>query len=68
MHMSASSQSPLAGPPVAFLVAVLVLLGPARAQAAASVDASKFAAIVMDASTGEVLYEYEPDARRFPYS
>ena len=65
--MSVSLRSPLAGLAVAFFIAVFALFSPAGAEAA-NVDASKFAAIVMDATTGEVLYEYEPDARRFPAS
>ncbi|MES2340332.1 MAG: D-alanyl-D-alanine carboxypeptidase [Pseudomonadota bacterium] len=60
----------LAGVATLFLSVLVFLLGGlSRAEASApGVDPGKFAAIVMDAATGEVLYEYEPDARRFPAS
>ncbi|WP_421932287.1 D-alanyl-D-alanine carboxypeptidase [Phenylobacterium sp.] len=60
----------LAGVTTLFLAVLLFLLGGlSRAEASApGVDPGKFAAIVIDAATGEVLYEYQPDARRFPAS
>ncbi|WP_340646906.1 D-alanyl-D-alanine carboxypeptidase [Phenylobacterium sp.] len=66
--MSNTSRRPLAGLATLLVAAVLLLIGTARAEAANAVDVGKFAAVVMDAATGEVLYEYEPDARRFPAS
>jgi len=44
------------------------LLGPGPAWAASNFDPQKFAAIAVDAGSGEVLFERMADARRFPAS
>lgn len=47
---------------------LLVLTGAEAAHASPTFDPRKFASIVVDASTGEVLYEREADAPRYPAS
>jgi D-alanyl-D-alanine carboxypeptidase (penicillin-binding protein 5/6) len=44
------------------------IAGPAVARARFVTTESKYAAIVMDAASGEVLYERNPDAERYPAS
>lgn len=54
-----------ASPPV---FAGLAALAPAPAAATSLFGQSRYAALLMDASTGEVLYARQPDAERFPAS
>ncbi len=49
-------------------VPILPLLAPAPASATSLFAQSRYAALVLDASTGEVLYARQPDAERFPAS
>lgn len=49
-------------------LALIVAIGPSDGQAADAFDPKKFAAIVVDASSGEVLYARDPDAPRYPAS
>lgn len=52
----------------ALWAALVLALGASSAHAAGDFDPRKFAAIALDASSGEVLYAQDPDAARYPAS
>ncbi|WP_292067062.1 D-alanyl-D-alanine carboxypeptidase [Brevundimonas sp. UBA7664] len=53
---------------LSLVLAVAVTLTPTRAPLAQSSDNSRYAAIVVDAETGEVLFARHADSRRYPAS
>jgi len=53
---------------LSLLLAVAVTLTPTRAPLAQSMDNARYAAIVVDAETGEVLFARHADSRRYPAS
>jgi D-alanyl-D-alanine carboxypeptidase (penicillin-binding protein 5/6) len=53
---------------LSLVLAVAVTMTPTRAPMAQSTDNSRYAAIVVDAETGEVLFARHADSRRYPAS